>query len=132
MTEQTTNYSQWGGFGDLVFKGRFTPNKISDSRTFKINKQDLINGYPAHQNMGEDEHTASLELIFNNYFVDITKMTKQLELMGENGVPRALVVGSVVHGQFCIRKINRTHIETLPSGVITSVNYQIDLVEVRA
>ncbi len=132
MNEQTANYTQWGGFGDLVFKGRFTPNKISDTRTFKIQKQELINGYPLHQNMGEDEHTSSLELTFNNHFVDITKMTKQLEAMGENGVPRALVVGDVVHGQFSIRKITRTNIETLPSGTVTSVDYQLDIVEVRA
>ncbi|EKO3494044.1 phage tail protein [Vibrio fluvialis] len=132
MAEQSANYAQWGGFGDLVFKGRFTPNKISDSRTFKINKQELVNGYPMHQNMGEDEHTASLELTFNNHFVDITKMTKQLEQMGENGVPRALVVGSTVHGQFSIRKISRTNIQTLQSGVVTSVDYQLDIVEVRA
>ncbi len=132
MTQQTANYAQWGGFGDLVFKGRFTPNKISDTKSFKIQKQEVINGYPMHQNMGEDEHTASLELTFNNHFVDITKMTKQLEQMGENGVPRALVVGSIVHGKFSIRKISRTNVQTLPSGVITSVDYQLDIVEVRA
>ncbi len=132
MTQQTANYAQWGGFGDLVFKGRFTPNKISDTKSFKIQKQELINGYPMHQNMGEDEHTASLELTFNNRFVDITKMTKQLEQMGENGVPRALVIGSTVHGQFSIRKISRTNTQTLQSGAVTSVDYQLDIVEVRA
>lgn len=131
MAEENVNYSQWGGFGDLVFKGRFSPNKISDSRSFRVQKQAVINGYPMHQNMGEDEHTASLEMTFNNHFVDIAKMVKELEQMAENGLPRALVVGSVVHGQFSIRKLARTNMQTLPSGLIISVDYQIELVEVR-
>ncbi|MBD1572496.1 MULTISPECIES: phage tail protein [Vibrio] len=131
MAEENVNYSQWGGFGDLVFKGRFTPNKVSDSRSFKLQKQDVINGYPMHQNMGEDEHTASLEMTFNNRFVDITKTIKDLEQMAENGLPRALVIGSTVHGHFGIRKLNRTNIQTLPSGLVIGVDYQVDLVEVR-
>lgn len=131
MAEENVNYSQWGGFGDLVFKGRFTPNKVSDSRSFKLQKQDVINGYPMHQNMGEDEHVASLEMTFNNRFVDITKSIKDLEQMAENGLPRALVIGSTVHGQFGIRKLSRTNVQTLPSGLVIAVDYQVDLVEVR-
>lgn len=131
MAEENVNYSQWGGFGDLVFKGRFTPNKISDSRSFKLQKQDVINGYPMHQNMGEDEHTASLEMTFNNRFVDITTMTKELEQMAQNGLPRALVIGSIVHGKFSIRKLSRSNVQTLPSGLVIGVDYQVDLVEVR-
>ncbi|MGR6858899.1 phage tail protein [Aliivibrio salmonicida] len=125
------SYAQWGAFGDVSFKGRFSPSSFSRVRKFSLKAQEVVNGYPMHQFFGEKEQTASITIELNNAFVDITKATKSLERMAKNGINRTLVIGQKIYGNFGITSISESKIETTPSGTITSIEYKIDIVEVR-
>ncbi|RYU41889.1 hypothetical protein ERW49_18545 [Aliivibrio finisterrensis] len=126
-----SSYTQWGAFGDVSFKGRFTPTSFNRVRKFSLKAQEVVNGYPMHQFFGEKEQTASLTMELNNAFVDITKATKTLERMATNGTTRTLVIGTKIYGNFGITSISESKVETTPSGTITSIEYKIDIVEVR-
>ncbi|PKF50915.1 phage tail protein [Enterovibrio nigricans] len=128
---KNSNHTQWGAFGDVSFKGHFTPNSVNRTRQFALKAQDVVNGYPMHQFFGEKEQTASLTMELNNAFVDITKATKTLERMAEKGIPRMLVIGQKIYGNFGIKSISESKMQTTPSGVITSIEYKVDIVEVR-
>ncbi|MBE8578635.1 phage tail protein [Vibrio sp. OPT18] len=125
-------YAQWGGFGDLVFKGRLTPASFQDTKQWRVTAMRVVDGYPRHQSQGEDEHTMSIEMKFSNKFCDITQSTKALDDMADNQIPRTLVIGPKVYGQFLIRRRVETGAKTTRNGVITSLTYQCELVEVRA
>lgn len=127
-----SQYSDWGGFGDLVFKGRLTPKSMQSSRAWRVNASQVINGYPFHQIQGEDEHTVSIEMQFHNQFCDLTKSSNQLEVLAESEQPRALVIGDKSYGLCIVKRLAETGMKTMPNGTIISITYQVDAVEVRS
>lgn len=130
MTEQA-KYASWGGFGDLVFKGRMTPSQFQDSRQWRLSPQELVHGYPRHQAQGEGERVIAMEMMFSNKFCDLTKSAKALDDIAESQVPQMLVVGSKVYGSYSIRSRKQVGTKTTPEGAILSMTYQLELVEVR-
>lgn len=128
---ETTQYSNWGGFGELVFKGRLTPKSLQNTKQWRVNASQVVNGYPFHQLQGEDEHTISIEMQLHNEFCDLTTCMRQLEEQADNQVPKGLVVGNKSYGQCLIKRMAQTGMKTKPNGAIISVTYQCDLVEVR-
>ncbi|MCE7729633.1 phage tail protein [Vibrio campbellii] len=130
MTQQA-QYASWGGFGDLVFKGRLTPSQFQDTRQWRLTPQELVHGYPRHQAQGESERVISIEMMFSNKFCDLTKSARALDDIAEKQTPQMLVVGSIVYGQYSIRSRKQVGTKTTPEGSITSMTYQIELVEVR-
>lgn len=130
-TKQEIQYSQWGGFGELIFQGRLSPSAVSDRRQWRVTAMQLANGYPRHQSQGENERVMSLEMKFSNKFTDITKTTRALDDMAEAQVPRSLIIGGKVYGQYVIRSRSQTGMKTTPQGSVLSVIYQCEIVRVE-
>ncbi|MCY1697158.1 phage tail protein [Lelliottia sp. SL45] len=124
-------HTQWGAFGDVVFQTHNAPGQLSDTRRWTWQAQKVINGYPAHQAGGEDERSISLDITLHNRFTNITDGYQTLLSMAQNQVPRALVIGSDTRGRFALKEIRETLTDTTPEGVIVSVRYSLQLVEVR-
>lgn len=124
-------FSQWGGFGDVVFQNRVSPSSVSSRKSWRVTPMQLANGYPRHQGQGENEHAMTLEMRFSNKFVDIAEMTRALEDMAAAQTPRALVIGGKVYGMFTIRSINETGLKTTPQGSILALTYQCEIVRVE-
>ncbi len=131
MTVNAPKHAQWGAYGDITFKGLFTPTQYSDSRKFSVQAQKLANGYPSHQFFGEDERTFSLTLYAHNAFADLTKVTQTLDDMAENGLYRALVIGNQVKGTFVIKTMGGRNELTLSEGQLIAFEQTLTLVEVR-
>ncbi len=131
MTVNAPAHAQWGAYGDITFKGLFTPTQYSDSRKFSVQPQKLVNGYPSHQFFGEDERTFNLTLYVHNAFADLTKVTQALEDMATNGIYRALVIGNMPKGKFSIRAMSKRNELTLPEGQLIAFEQTLTLVEVR-
>lgn len=125
-------FASWGGFGDLVFKGRLSPSSFQDKKQWRVTAMPVVSGYPRHQSQGEGEHVMSLEMKFSNKYCDITKTVRSLDDMANNQIPRALVIGSKVYGHFLIRSRTNTGMKTTPNGAITSMIYQCEIVRVEA
>ncbi|EOW2077598.1 phage tail protein [Vibrio mimicus] len=128
---ETTKFSNWGGFGNLVFKGRLTPKSLQSTKQWRVNASQVANGYPFHHLQGEDEHSLSVEMQLHNEFCDLATCTRQLEELAGNQVPRGLVVGNKSYGQCLIKRVTQTGMKTKQNGTLISVTYQCDLVEVR-
>lgn len=128
---ETTQFSNWGGLGSLVFKGRLTPKSMQSTRQWRVSPSQVIYGYPFHQSQGEDEHTISVDMQLHNEFCDLTTCTRQLEALAENQVPHGLVVGNKAYGTCLIKRIAQTGMKTRPNGSLISIMYQVELVEVR-
>ncbi len=131
MTVNAPAHAQWGAYGDITFKGLFTPTQYSDSRKFSVQPQKLVTGYPSHQFFGEDERTFNLTLYVHNAFADLTKVTQALEDMATNGIYRALVIGNMPKGKFSIRAMSKRNELTLPEGQLIAFEQTLTLVEVR-
>lgn len=131
MTVNAPAHAQWGAYGDITFKGLFTPTQYSDSRKFSVQPQKLVTGYPSHQFFGEDERTFNLTLYVHNAFADLTKVTQALEDMATSGIYRALVIGNTPKGKFSIRAMSKRNELTLPEGQLIAFEQTLTLVEVR-
>ncbi len=125
------SHAQFGAYGDVLFKTYFAPKDLIDSRRWRIERQQLVQGYPSHQARGEDERTISMTIELHNEFVDLTMARIALTDLAVNGVPRGLVVGTDTLGLFALRELTRTITETLPNGTVLAENYQLSLVETR-
>lgn len=131
FSERQVSHVQWGAFGDVLFKAFFAPKSFEDVRRWRVQAQQLVQGYPSHQLSGEDERTVRMTIELHNEFTDLTKAHLDLTDMAERQIPRGLVVGSFTLGVFVVRDMPRTILETLPSGSVIAVSYQLTLVEVR-
>lgn len=125
------SHAQWGALGEVLFKSFFSPKDFQDSRRWRVQTQQLVQGYPSHQMTGEDERTVRMTIELHNEFSDLTKAHIDLTDLAEKQIPRGLVVGTETLGMFTVREMPRTIIETLPNGTIIAVSYQLTLVEVR-
>lgn len=125
------NHAQWGALGGVLFKSFFVPKDFQDSRRWRIQPQQLIQGYPSHQSTGEEERTVRMTIDLHNQFTDLTKAHVALTDMAEKQIPRGLVLGTETLGMFAVREMPRTITETTPTGIIVAVSYQLTLVEVR-
>lgn len=129
--ERQANHVQWGALGEVLFKSFFSPKDFQDSRRWRVQPQQLVQGYPSHQMTGEDERSVRMTIELHNEFSDLTKAHIDLTDLAEKQIPRGLVVGTETLGMFTVREMPRTIIETLPNGTIIAVSYQLTLVEVR-
>ncbi len=125
------SHAQWGALGEVLFKSFFAPKDFQDSRRWRVQPQQLVQGYPSHQVTGEDERTGRMTIELHNEFTDLTRAHIDLSDLAEKQIPRGLVVGTETLGMFTVREMPRTILETLPNGTIIAVNYQLTLVEVR-
>lgn len=131
MTANAPKHAQWGAYGDITFKGLFTPSDYSDARKFNLQAQKLVTGYPSHQFFGEDERTFNLTIYVHNGFADLTDVSQKIEEMATNGVARALVVGNQVRGIFGIKAMSKRKELTLPEGQLVAFEQSLTLVEVQ-
>ncbi len=126
-----SRFANWGGWGDLVFQGRLTPKSVQSTRQWRVTSSDVVRGYPFHQQQGEGEHALSIEIQLHNNFCDLTTCSNQLEALAEGEVPRGLVIGDKSYGLCAIKRLAQTGMKTKPNGAVISINYQMDMVEVR-
>ncbi|AYO18086.1 hypothetical protein D0812_27490 [Vibrio owensii] len=131
MTVNAPKHAQWGIYGDVSFKGLFTPKEYNDSRKFSVQAQKLAHGYPSHQFFGEDERTFNLTLYVHNAFADLTKVTQAIEEMATNGIYRTLIIGTQIKGKFAIKAMSRRNELTLNEGQLIAFEQTLTLVEVR-
>lgn len=125
------SHAQWGAFGPVLFQSFFVPKDFQDNRRWRVQAQQLIQGYPSHQLMGEEERTIRMTIDLHNRFTDLTKAHVELTDMAEQQIPRGLVLGTDTLGMFIIREMPRTITETTASGIIVATSYQLTLVEIR-
>lgn len=130
-TTETQANAAWGGFGDIVFRGNFSPSDLNDNRQFALNAIDVANGYPLHQFTGEKERTRTLNITLHNRFCNIADSKRELERIAESGIPEPLVIGTKVHGNYGIKSIAESQLVTTTGGVIISATYAVTIVEVR-
>jgi len=131
MSTNAPKHAQWGAYGDITFKGLFTPTQYSDSRKFALQPQKLVTGYPSHQFFGEEERTFQLTLYVHNGFADLTKVSQTLEEMATGGITRALVIGNQVRGQFGIKAMSARQELTSNEGQLIAFEQALTLVEVQ-
>ncbi len=122
----------WGGWGQCAFKTLTTPSSLNDSRQWRVNSQNVINGYPHHQFAGEGERTLNLSITLHNDFCDLTKMGNVLQAQCNSIYAEPLVVGSEVLGHFKCKSLGQAYDETTQDGVLIATTYKLNFVEVRA
>lgn len=123
------NNGQWGVWGSVVFKTLSTPSSLKDRRRWRIQSQGVINGYPHHQSMGEDERVINISITLHNDFIDITMMEKALISQAKGD--EILVIGTEIIGDFALRDMSKSYDDTTASGTIISASYSLTLVQVR-
>ncbi|ANS86937.1 hypothetical protein VSVS12_03228 [Vibrio scophthalmi] len=121
----------WGAWGDCGFKTLFTPHSISDNRTWRVPAQNVLNGYPHHQFMGEGERTLPITIAVHNEFCDLAKHHDVMLKQSNSDDAQPLVIGHNVLGFFKCKSMSQTYDETTPEGILIASTYQLSLVEVR-
>ncbi len=131
MTTNAPKHAQWGAYGDISFKGLFTPTQYSDSRRFSLQGQKLVSGYPSFQFFGEEERTFQLSIYVHNAFADLTMVSQTLDEMATGGVIRSLVIGNAVKGTFGIKAMSAQQELTYEEGQLVGYMQNLTLVEVK-
>ncbi|MBE8578706.1 phage tail protein [Vibrio sp. OPT18] len=130
-TQQVMKSGHWGAWGKCGFKTLFSPTSVNDSRSWRVVNQNVINGYPKHQSMGENERTLTLSVTLHNQFCDLAMKHNQLLEQSNSDLDEPLVIGHDVLGNFKCRSMSRTYDDTTEDGILIASTYQLTLVEVR-
>ncbi|TQF71777.1 phage tail protein [Pseudoalteromonas luteoviolacea] len=122
---------RWGSWGSVIFETTSSPDKLTSARKYNVVPHHLINRYPAHEFMGEDEHTLNMSWHLNSRFTDPDSMYEQLQSAAQIGTIGALIIGGQQIGQFAIRELKKDLLNTAPTGHTREIKISVTLVEVR-
>ena len=129
--QQVMKSGHWGAWGKCGFKTLTSPSSFRDNRAWKVPAQNVLNGYPQHQFMGENERSISISITLHNQFCDLAAMQAILLAQSNSSIAEPIVIGHDVLGNFKCKSMSCTYDETTPEGIVIASTYQLTLVEVR-
>ncbi|NOU49969.1 hypothetical protein HG263_05390 [Pseudoalteromonas sp. JBTF-M23] len=121
----------WGSWGAIIFETTSSPDKLTSTQQYRLVAHALINRYPSHEFMGEDEHSTIMSWTLNSRYCDPDSIYGQLSDAASIGTYAPLVIGGKQVGQFAIREIKKDLLNTSPEGHTRVIKLTVNLVEVR-
>ena len=107
------------------------PRSDSEDKTARFVRHDLVRGKPVLQDLGNDAGTRQFDFFFDETFCNPQAELRKIDLAFQGRVPMRLffdLTGFEI-GVFLIERLRITRQQTTPSGRLTRVELEAELVE---